>query len=29
MDNPFNTEVKPYTVLKIYNYKGGFPQLIL
>ena len=29
MDNPFSTKVKPYAVLKIYGYKGGFPQLIL
>ena len=28
MDNPFNTEAKPYTILKVYNYKKGFPQLI-
>ena len=29
MDNPFNTEIKPYTVLRVYGYKGVFPQLIL
>ena len=29
MDNPFNTEIRFYTVLKVYNYKGGFPQFIL
>ena len=29
MDNPLNTEIKPYTVLKVYGYKGGFPQFIL
>ena len=25
INNPFNTEIKPYTVLKVYNYKKGFP----
>ena len=29
MDNPFNTEVRPYAVLKVRDYKGVFPQLIL
>ena len=29
MDNPFNIKIKPYAVLKVYGYKGGFPQLIL
>ena len=29
MDNPFNTEARPYAVLEVYNYKGGFPQLVL
>ena len=28
MNNPFNTKVKPYVVLKVYSYEGGFPQLI-
>ena len=25
IDNPFNIKTKPYAVLKIYNYKRGFP----
>ena len=29
MDNPFNTEIRPYTVLKVRDYKGVFPQLVL
>ena len=29
MDNPCNTETGPYAVLKVYGYKGGFPQLVL
>ena len=24
MNNPFNTEIKPYAVLRVYGYKMGF-----
>ena len=29
MDNPFNTEAGPYAILRVYDYRGGFPQLVL
>ena len=29
MDNPFNTEVRPYAVLKVRGYKRVFPQFVL
>ena len=25
INNPFNTKIRPYAVLGIYNYEGGFP----
>ena len=28
MDNPFSTKIRPYTIPKVYDYKGGFPQFI-